>query len=627
MRKTINLIPGIIGIAFCLCFAGSQLGSIGSPTFVSTFESIGITCPFTGDDNFNSVCNVEYRVEGSTAWKKGHPLFTCRKKRQHRGSIVHLKSGTTYEIKLTATDKDGGTATKTIVAKTWSETFPEGQKTVITKQTTGLTINTSGTASAYRVYEGPENGMGVIDCQKKGKDGITINASYVIIRRLKIVRPADNGIRIMPTCHDVVIEDCEISDFGPSTAPGSFSYAHASGVICYDGRHRAKRIVVQNCRIYNPSGRANSWKEKGTIGNGYHPAGPQGITLWATGGNNVFRYNHIYSTKGECYNDIISTEGRHSWSNTDIYGNILGYCFDDALEMESLNENLRVWGNVVHHVFQGIATRILGQNTDKDPMLGPLYVWRNVFYNFKQYGTKQGNVLKMGGDAGYYFYNNTIMKALDSDMIARVVTNTHWTDNFVVKNNIMLATYPILSWLKRNYHTGARTTGNFLDYNMYEQPRSGVLLLPAWDKNGVFGTTAKYAKIGEYGYALAAGSKGVDAGTVIPNFCETFAGKAPDIGACEKGVFEMKAGPRGNVVPTPGDTADTVGICNPGAAVSRFSGFDTSPTFRVFNIHGQLVKTFQAPHPDLSWNLGTGIYFVQMHGANRRISMRTIRLQ
>jgi hypothetical protein len=50
-------------------------------------------------------------------------------------------------------------------------------------------------------------------------------------------------------------------------------------------------------------------------------------------------------------------------------------------------------------------------------------------------------------------------------------------------------------------------------------------------------------------FQLAPGSKGIEAGLVIPNFCEAIDGKRPDIGAHQSGTGRMEFGVKAAFVP------------------------------------------------------------------------------
>lgn len=74
----------------------------------STFNSIGIELLFTGDDNQNSIANLEFRRSGDSSWRQGLPLWgTYSNPRAFYGSALLLDAGTTYEIRVSFTDPDG----------------------------------------------------------------------------------------------------------------------------------------------------------------------------------------------------------------------------------------------------------------------------------------------------------------------------------------------------------------------------------------------------------------------------------------------------------------------------------------------------------------------------------------
>ena len=50
-------------------------------------------------------------------------------------------------------------------------------------------------------------------------------------------------------------------------------------------------------------------------------------------------------------------------------------------------------------------------------------------------------------------------------------------------------------------------------------------------------------------FQLAPGSKGIDAGVIIPNFCEAFNGNRPDLGAHESGTPRMQFGVKAQFTP------------------------------------------------------------------------------
>ena len=93
-------------------------------------------------------------------------------------------------------------------------------------------------------------------------------------------------------------------------------------------------------------------------------------------GGNIIRYNEIRSTEDHGYNDGIGGGSNFSFQgspnrDSDIYGNIITNCWDDAIESEGANMNVRIWGNYIDKTFVFVATAVTSK--------GPLYIYRNVF--------------------------------------------------------------------------------------------------------------------------------------------------------------------------------------------------------------------------------------------------------
>src|SRR5215213_9751946 len=93
-----------------------------------TLRSLGAYWTIQGDDNQNATVRLEYRkADGAGAeWKQGAPLFRVDRdamkgplevpegSRLFAGSAFLLEPNTSYELKLTLADADGGSATKTL---------------------------------------------------------------------------------------------------------------------------------------------------------------------------------------------------------------------------------------------------------------------------------------------------------------------------------------------------------------------------------------------------------------------------------------------------------------------------------------------------------------------------------
>ena len=94
----------------------------------TTPHTIGLSLPILdGDQDFDASVRVAYRHVDSQTWKDALPLQRVRTDtlsqavpslfpiaEQFAGSIFDLSPGSTYEVRLTIEDPDGGTSTRTV---------------------------------------------------------------------------------------------------------------------------------------------------------------------------------------------------------------------------------------------------------------------------------------------------------------------------------------------------------------------------------------------------------------------------------------------------------------------------------------------------------------------------------
>ena len=321
---------------------------------IPTFHCLGLYWSPPGGSADQAV-QVRYRVRGVSAWQEGLSMRylpipnTDEDLTDYRGSIVDLASGTTYEIQLTL----AGTATTTqFTATTWSEAFPVGAMVRVRDQNQPLAITESGAPGAYRVYDGRG---ATIDVRHAHDACITIDGSYVIVRGFTLkgagraerasTRPI--GAIMIAGGHHIVIEDCAISDWGSLNPKTGFGYNYDSAI--YSRAAGLKQLVVQRCRLHDPTCDGSNWSEPVYP---THSAGPQCISLFNAGGNHVIRYNECTSDLEHMFNDGIGGGSNGSFTgspgpDSDIYGNIVSHCWDDGLEVEGGGRNVRVWNNYI----------------------------------------------------------------------------------------------------------------------------------------------------------------------------------------------------------------------------------------------------------------------------------------
>ena len=542
-REFVYLLFGCLVVGVIL--AGAACANLST---VSTFHCIGIYWS-PQDGRSDNICQVHYRPQGSTDWKKALPLWYDGRgvggyPAGYRGSIVHLDPGTVYEITLELLDTGTEDA---LIAETWSEDFPIARTVYLPAGTTDqpLEITESGSPNDYILYTHPEGESSTIDVHNQEDSCISVSASYIIIRGLHLRDARVHGIRILNHVHDVVIEECDISGWG-RLQEGEWGYNLDAAV--YSDAPNIERIIVQRNKLHHPRPDTNSWKEPARTvpRNTHHPLGPQAITFKPRNeraGHFVIRYNEIYSDEDHYFNDSMGETKNFSYTgfpirDTDIYGNYIANCWDDGIEIEGANCNVRIWGNYITRTPIKIATQSVS--------VGPLYIWRNVFgisragpapeYNYGWRAFKPGDVEGYGGGMTYIFHNTILQPPYpDHGSSGGVNADDANLTHTLTRNNILHISndrYNCISDPSRN------ATNDF-DYDLYN---GHINAYRGAERNGIKGVPIYNPTNGEGEFALDPSSPGYDAGVVIPNFNDHYNGAAPDIGAHEAGDPPMEFG-------------------------------------------------------------------------------------
>ncbi|MCX7044138.1 MAG: right-handed parallel beta-helix repeat-containing protein [Candidatus Sumerlaeota bacterium] len=512
------------------------------PRAVCTFESIGLYwTPADGAEDRK--CRVQYRIAGSQAWREALPMWFDKRIGEYRGSIVQLRSGTQYEVRLELT---GSGTSAELKATTWNESFPIAM-TVEVGDMKGrtLVVDQSGAAGGYVLYT---HRAGAPTAMLDGADSVDqcveVKASFVILRELTIRAPKIHGIVLGQDSHDVVIEGCDISGWGRIEKDG-WGVDYDSAV--FSRFQPLKRVIIQRNRMHDPRSNANCWQEFREGGERYHPKGPQAIFFSNSEGNNVLRYNEFTTDDRHFCNDIFGGENNKSLrgypgTDSDVYGNRVEGCWDDGLEIEGGGCNVRVWGNYIDRTMVKIA--IAGMS------VGPAYLFRNVAgtSRFGRQGWGGGTFIKMGhapltGGGRAYIFHNTILQpkgppqAPDTIGCDEGFAQSGGPEllGVVSRNNIL----HIRKVGGSSIRDASKAPAHDYDYDLLSgkvvsagspEPH-GIKGVPIYAPNRVAGD-----------FSLDPGSPGFDAGEVIPNFNDGFAGKAPDVGAFEAGAPPMEFG-------------------------------------------------------------------------------------
>ncbi len=510
-----------------------------APLAIPTFHCLGLYWSPPGGSPERPV-EVRYRAKGEAPWKEALPMRynpipgTDEDLADYRGSIVNLQPGTRYEVDL---HLHGMGVRATLEAATWSERFPVAS--VVRCESRGDTLNVgkSGTPGGYLLYDGAGT---VIDAGNASDVGIAVNASHVILRGFTIRNVRQHGIRILGG-HHIVIEDCDISRWGSEDEKG-FGVNYQAGV--FSNNKDIHAVVIQRCRMHHPAWDTNSWAEDHR--GDRHPAGPQTVVFWNSAGNHVIRHNEFWSDEDHYFNDVLGAGSNSGYrgfpgADSDIYGNYVAHCWDDGIEAEGGNRNVRVWNNYIENMLIPVANACT--------VIGPLYVWRNVSGRSysppgSSWNMTHGPFLKMGYANGeqwmtghMYVFNNTVFQPGGEG--AGGLGGSRIVKHAVSRNNI----FHVRSDDGHSASANPKNVDNDFDYDLFNgrvppgQEAHGVRGRPVYAAGSGFDPATRTGR-----FQLAPGSPGAGSGVAIPNFSEGFAGTAPDMGAHPRGQPPLRFG-------------------------------------------------------------------------------------
>jgi hypothetical protein len=528
-----------------LGYSQAPTGKVSNPYAVATYECGSIYWK----TNESGACKIQYKeVKGST-WKNGLELVFDSRHGEYRGSIINLIPNTEYQVELST-----NSAKTHLTFNTRNDVFSIGKTTILPDGETDKTIviTESGTPNAYHLVTVPINSKSVLNLKNVYDYGIDIDADYVIVRGVEIRNARIHGIRIRRSRHDIVVEQCNITFWGRIGGPityGNFEGNMDSGIYAENGTWN---LTFQRNLIEDPRGASNDW-ETG------HPAGPQGISVIQSLGGNVIRYNDIVSTEDHGFNDAIG--GGSNFSDvgnlnrdSDVYGNLIRSVWDDAIEVEGANMNIRIWGNYLDKYFMGIATAAT--------TFGPIYIYRNIFGESRrgQRNSNGGNMFKLGGRGEfqggrrYFFHNTAIQPNGPYGSVSRCANCVARNNIFDVPGRSSGSSEPDpTSDFNYNYG-GPGQEGNPITFS--NTPSSTRLFVSSYSLEFYPRLYINSIIWGAHPYEFGERKRNItdpvvqiknpmiDGGVVIPGFNDDFKGIAPDIGAFEVGGPPLEFGRR-----------------------------------------------------------------------------------
>ncbi|MBI4057690.1 MAG: hypothetical protein HY399_09105, partial [Elusimicrobia bacterium] len=574
-----------------------------------TLMSLAFAWYITGDDNRNCAVQVEYRQDGSGPWKNALPFLrvedrsfyagTLRPGNLLAGSILDLTPDTSYEVRLTLSDPDGGSAQQILTARTRKEPMASNSRTLYVIPGSGggtgssndpfrglaaasaaaqpgdtfilragtysgpVIFTKDGTESNPIVFKGEDQASVVLDGTSSGGNFFLnfSNRKYNFLENLTIIK-AKQAIRATGSV-GMVIRNTKMNQFPQGTETDktrSILIDKSSAAYICDNTIIGPELYLDRTRGYGPSYNVDIGGPGHIICHNYFQAWWDNITI-----------------DEACMTDLNCI----SW---DFHNNILLDATDDAVEMDASLRNTRLFRNKIASSYDGISVQ--------PSYGGPVYIFRNEQFNIDRSPYKfHPDYPGESGPSGVLLFHNS------SAGEGRGFYGGDWS-NFIFRNNLIYGSggavmdttgrmedldydgfYPHGStnilWFSGAYYdtinascdTPSATrdfcsqTGNER-HSVRTNGRSEWVTAPE-----PVGAVTHYGTA-DFDFTLVSNAASIDRGQIIPNINDNFAGAAPDLGALERGLPPPFYGPRPQGPPD--TTAPTISITSPanGATVS-----------------------------------------------------------
>ena len=474
----------------------------------------------------------------------------------HAGSIFDLEEDTDYELRLVLTDPDGGGIERLLTARTWKEPSQASpSRTLHVVPGSGGGSGTSGDpfrglaeadaaaqpGDLVLVHDGTYTGSFTVTAS--GAEGAPIAWQAAAGEYPVLDANGSNPVLRVQDAHDLIFEGLELRDAD-------------WGIIL----RRCQRVTFRRLYIHQ----VHTGIDASVDGTNRH--------LWMS--DNVIEGGHSWpraSQSGDwrgiklagegvvvCHNRIsnwwdgIDTSDAPPTRDVDIYLNEISECIDDGIELDFSDANARAFENRLTNCFQGISFQpVYG---------GPAYAVRNSLYNVTNEPFKLHN-----SPSGVVLLHNTVLRD-GIPMLLQVSATIH---NVLALNNLFVAraaTYAIdLSppcddvlfdhdvYCGGPYNNFGKWIG--VRYDTLPEFAAGTGMetngVHSSGYNGLFVSGAVPPSSASTKYALstndlrpAGSAPAVDAGCVLYNVNDGYAGSGPDAGCLEAGDALPAYGPR-----------------------------------------------------------------------------------
>jgi hypothetical protein len=517
----------------------------------STISSLGLEWSIAGDADHDGTAGVEFRISGTGAWRPALPLVRVdyNGANMFAGSVLFLLPGTAYEVRLTLADPDGGGRVQTVIVATRPVPVPpSGMRTFHVVPGAGggtgsadspfagiaaaeavaqpgdsflvhggyyggrITFSSSGSAAAFVAWKSAGDGEALFD-------GIDVSGSYVWLEGLTVTNQA-YALMSKGAPTGVVISRCRFFNNHYSI------YLQQGGSYWY---------IVDNTIVGDTPYWTESFDGEGIELNGYA----------------VDSFGHVIA------HNVISNVAdgiSNGTYNIDVYGNDIFDVSDDGFEGDPGWTNIRVWGNRIHNAaHNGISYQ---------PQNGsPWYIVRNQLVGFMEAPFKFRTT-----DRSVIVHNTIVMWSKmiccnDAHLLRSIVRNNLWIS--VAGGQIWDFGSNVRDWQTDLNHDGFDWGASSAPFRYGGVVYSSVAALAA--ASGLETSGRRIHRAGCFAafdvpgpapvpiaaqfMTLSPGCEAIDAGAILPNINDGYAGLAPDLGAHELGQPPPQFGPRPQSVP------------------------------------------------------------------------------
>ncbi len=556
---------------------GPEMDEIVPKRFIvdpPTIENLGFRWYIEGDSNRNASVNVSFRKKPEAEWKKALPMLRVhhevvnqvygpyRTGNLFAGSVLFLEPATTYEVRFTMSDPDGGAPAEPKIVSLTTRAEPKafnGGDTIEATPEKGLMaafkeakpgdviqlraglyrgpfdLKKSGMPGKPIVFRGPADGEAVLEGQGLGSKSriVTLNGTHHLHFERLTFRNAQMAIYASKPggSEGLVVRQCKIHDV-------------VYGINTGSENSRNWYIADNDIVGINPTWYPRPRKT-------YMSPGHTGVNVYGQG--HVICYNRItrFSDSAAIYNfgPPLDDVMKHC-VNIDFYNNDLSWAQDDTFEADYGCHNVRFYRNRCYSAHTGMSTQ---------PFYGgPVYLIRNELYGITSLSYKLNNY-----PAGIEAYNNTSCCAGEGFRPPAIWQNGHFRNNlFMGGTQYAMESGSLTAYSTMDYNAYRRNqpellfrwkdhNGNVTQYQSIEQffratglEEHGILADYDIFVNAGPPERGKTCEPGDYDLRLRKSAKVVDAGIALPQITEGFAGKTPDLGCYELSQEPPHYGPR-----------------------------------------------------------------------------------